>query len=275
MIKKITNWLSSFLELQLIISLLSLPVLIYWGIAISCMLPLANIIFSPLLALFLWCSCLLTLCSIFRIPSTWLTIILDWIAILWHYILSFAQPNWLIGFQYRMFWFAFPLGILIIFVYTFFYPTRKKSLLFLLCCTGLLFSLRWITLRKNDFYKVDDLEMYVLRIHNKTFLFDSGALCSKQNFYSWIDYTIIPALIKSGGITTIDTLILCKQSKNLVKIAQQFCQQTLVKHVLVTTEHNCYNDMKAAFKNSSIQVIPMKKKQYRTTKSIMDLRTLF
>lgn len=258
MIKKITNWLSSFLELQLIISLLSLPALIHWGIAISCMLPIANMIFSPLLALFLWCSCLLALCSIVGIPCSWLTTILDWLAIFWHYLLSFAQPSWLIGFQHHMLFIAIPVGAITIFVYTFFYPTKKMSLLFLICCTGILFSMRWITLRKNCFYRVKDLEMHVFSINNKTFLLDSGALCSKQNFYSWIDYTIIPELIKTGGITTIDTLFLYKPSKNLVKVVQQFCQQTLVKHVLVTTKNQCYHDMKIALKDSGITVSPIK-----------------
>lgn len=260
MIKKATNWLASFLELQLIISLLSLPVLIHWGLAISYMLPLANLIFTPLLALFLWCSCLFTLCVVIHAPCNWLATILDYIAQLWHYFLSFSQPNWLIGFNHQMIWLAIPTAISIVFIFTFFYPNKKTSLLILTSCCALLFATRWL-LQKNCFYKVNNLSMYVLRLNNKIFLIDNGALCSKQNFYSWIDYTILPELVKTDGITTVDTLILYKPNKKLVKTVLQFAQQTMIKTILVTTKQGCYYDMKEAFKNSSINIVPI----YRNT----------
>lgn len=96
-----------------------------------------------------------------------------------------------------------------------------------------------------------------MQLNDKTFLIDNGALCSKQNFYSWIDYTILPELIKTGGITTIDTLILYKPNKKLTKIVQQFAQQTMLKTILATTKYGCYYDLKEAFKNSSIKIIPI------------------
>ncbi len=260
MLKKISNWLTSFLELQLIISLLSLPVLIHWGLAISYMLPLANLIFTPLLALFLWCSCLFTLCAITHIPCSWLAIFLDRIAQIWHYLLSFSQPSWLIGFSHSMIWLALPMATCIVIVYTFFYPNKKTSLLILISCSIFLFTTRW-ALQKNCFYKINNLAMYALQLNNKTFLIDNGALCSKQNFHSWIDYTILPELIKTDGITTIDTLILYKPNKKLVKIAQQFAQQTMVKTILVTTKQGCYYSMKEAFKNSPIKIIPIYQKK--------------
>lgn len=259
MLKKVKIWLISFLELQLIISLLSLPILIHWGLAISYMLPLANLIFTPLLALFLWCSCLFTLCAITNIPCSWLTIILDQIAYFWHYLLSFSQPSWLIGFNHNMILLALPMAISIVIIYTFFYPSKKTSLLILISCCISLFTARWM-LQKNCLYKINNSALYVLRIKNKTFLIDNGTLCSKQNFYSWIDYTILPELIKTGGITTIDTLILYKPNKKLVKAVQQFAQQTLVKTIIVTTKQGCYYNMKEAFKNSSIKIIPIYQK---------------
>ena len=261
MLIKIKNWLASFLELQLIISLLSLPLLIHWGLAVSYMLPIANIIFTPLLALFLWCSCLFTLCSVAHIPCGWLTTLLDYLADVWHYLLSFARPDWLIGFDYRLIWISLIIALSIIFVYTFFQPNKNRSLLFLTSCCLLIFSTRWL-LQKNCFYKVNNLSMYVIRINNTTYLIDNGALCSKQNFYSWIDYTIFPELIKSGGITTIDTLVLYKPHKKLIPIIQQFAQQALVKNILVTVKHGCYYEMKEAFKNSSVNIIPIYQKQF-------------
>ena len=195
MLKKISAWLAGFLELQLIISLISLPVLIHWGLGVSYMLPLANLIFTPLLAMFLWCSCIFALCAITHIPCAWLVTLLDMVANIWHYLLSFAQPDWLMGFHHQMIWFASFVALFIIFIYSFFYPSKRTSLCILTSCCMILFVVRWCN-QKNCFYQVNNLPLYVLRINNKTFLIDNGALCSKQNFYSWIDYTILPELIR-------------------------------------------------------------------------------
>ena len=262
MIQKINKWLASFLELQLIISLLSLPILIHWGLAVSYMIPLANLIFAPLLALFLWCSCLFALFAIAHIPCSWLVVLLDWLANVWHYFLSFATPCWLIGFQHRMIWIAIFCASCVFFVYSFFYPRKKISLIFLIFCCVFLFSIRWITIQKNCFYSVNNMPLHVLRVNNKIYLLDSGALCSKQNFYSWIDYTILPELIKSGGITIIDTLVLYKPNKKLVKIVQQFAKQTMIKTILVNDKFGCYDEIKQAFAGTTIKIIPMHLKRF-------------
>lgn len=263
MLKKINNWLISFLELQLIISLISLPILIHWGIAISYMVPLANLIFTPLLALFLWCSCIFALCSIIHIPCTWFVTILDYLAYIWHYLLSFAQPEWLIGFSYQMIWLAIIIALCLLFFYTFFYPSKYISLCILTTCFLFLFTTRWIS-QTNGVYKINNLKMYAMRINNKVYLIDYGSLCSKQNFYSWIDYTILPELIKTAGITQIDILILYKPNKKLPQIAQQFAQQTSVKTILVTTKFNCYDEVKKILEQSSVKVLPIYYKRSAT-----------
>ena len=262
MIQKINKWLSSFLELQLIISLLSLPILIHWGLAVSYMIPLANLIFAPLLALFLWCSCLFALCAIVKIPCSWLVILLDWLANVWHYFLSFATPCWLIGFQHQMIWLAIFCAICVFFVYSFFYPRKNISLIFLMFCCAVLFSTRWLIIKKNCFYKINDIPLHVLRINNKTYLLDSGALCSKQNFYSWIDYNILPELIKAGGITTVDTLVLYKSNKKLVKIVKQFAKQAMVKTILVNDKFGLYDEIKQSFIGTDVKIIPMNLKYF-------------
>ena len=104
-----------------------------------------------------------------------------------------------------------------------------------------------------------------MRLQNKTYLIDNGALCSKQNFYSWIDYTILPELIKTGGITSIDTLVLYKPNKKLIKVVQQFAQQTMIKTILVTTKYGSFYAMKEAFHGSSVKIIPLYQKRFKST----------
>lgn len=256
----ISTYLLNFLELQLVITLMSLPILIHWGLPISYMSPISNLIFTPLLILFLWISCLFAFCALLHIPCTPFAWMLDNITNLWMWMLSFAKPSWLIGFSYPMIWIATIICLCIILLYFYQRPTTKQAVCILtaLCC--LMLSARWYT-TKNFCQKIDDLPLIALRINQKTYLIDYGALCSKQNFYMNIDYSIIPKLIKLTGITNIDTLVLCKPSKRLAKVAMQFAQQTNVKTIIVTTKHDCYKDLQVRYKDSNTKVLPLIKQK--------------
>lgn len=256
MFKKISYWLASFLELQLVISLTALPILIHWGLAISYMSLLGNFIFTPLLTAFLWCSSLFTLCSIAHIPCSWLTKSLDILSYIWNYFLSFARPTWLIGFCHSTIWLSLIIALFIFVFYTLFNPSKKVALTTLSLCSFILLCSKYAT-QKNQLYQIDNLPLYVLQANNKTYLIDNGALCKKQNFYSWIDYKILPELIKTAGITTVNTLVLYKPNKRLTKIVPQFAQQTNIKTILVTTQYGCYHELKKTFQNDTITIKPI------------------
>lgn len=100
--------------------------------------------------------------------------------------------------------------------------------------------------------------MAVLKINNKVYLLDNGGLCSKHNFYSWIDYTILPTLIKTTGITTIDVLVLYKPSKKLPQVVQQFAQQTNIKTIYAARKQNCFEQIFKALCHTNIQIHPIK-----------------
>lgn len=105
--------------------------------------------------------------------------------------------------------------------------------------------------------KVGDLPLLALKVSNKNYLIDCGALCQKQNFYNNIDYIIIPEMIKHTGITNVDTLVLCKPSKRLAKVAMQFAKQTDVKTIIATTKNDCFKTLAVAYKHSNVKVLPL------------------
>lgn len=256
MLRKTTSWLAAFLELQLVIFLLSLPIIIHWGLAVSCMLPLANIIFTPLLTCFLWCSCIFTGCNLLQLPNSWIATVLNYITLFWHYLLSYAEPSWLVGFSHATIWLALSIALAVITFYILIKPTRSKALGFLISCTLIIFATK-IPKESYTYKKINHLNMAILTIHNKTYLLDNGGLCSKYNFYSWIDYTILPTLIKTAGITTIDTLVLYKPNKKLPQVVEQFTKQTNVQHIFVTKKCDCFNQLKKLYKNSHITIQPI------------------
>ena len=264
MLKKIktsiTTYLANFLELQLVITLMSLPILIAWGLPISYMSPLSNLIFTPLLILFLWISCIFAICALIGIPCNIFATALHQLTNLWMWLLSFSKPAWLLGFCSSTIWFSIIICLLIIALYHFKKPPTKQAVLILATFCTIMMIVRLCSM-KNMFKKIDDLAMIAIRLNHKNYVIDYGALCSKQNFYSTIDYTIIPQLIKHTGMTNIDMLVLCKPSKRLAKVALQFCKQMNVKKVIATTKCDCYKTLCVAFKNTDVQILPLLKQQ--------------
>ncbi|MBM17768.1 MAG: hypothetical protein CL947_01710 [Epsilonproteobacteria bacterium] len=257
MLQKLHNWFAVFLELQLVISLLSLPVLIHWGLAISYMAPIANLIFTPLLVMFLWCSCLIVLCSLIQLPCSWLVTIINYITKVWHYLLSFANPNWLIGFSEHTITLSICIALFIVGFYSKVNPKRNHAIITLIICCLVIMGFQHFC-KKNTITKLRDLPMYAIQYNQKNYVIDNGGLCSKQNYYAHIDYTVLPNLIKKTGTPTIDTLYLYKPSKQLAKIALQLAQQTNITKIFITTKHGCFKQLQTLNNNPNLLIKPIR-----------------
>jgi hypothetical protein len=250
----IKNYICSFFEIQFFISLVSLPLLIAWGIPISIMSPLANFIFTPLMILFLWMSCITTICIITHIPSTFFETILQQLTYLWLYLLSFSKPSWLVGFPISSIWLSALITLIIITWYIFIRPNQKITVLFLAFCWSFMIIMQPLFTQKMKLKKIGDLPLWTLNIASKTYLIDHGALCNRKNMYTNLDFTILPNLIYHTGFTTVDTIIFCKPSNRITKIAQQCAQQFNCKNFIVTPRAQCYEKMKKYFENSNIRI---------------------
>ena len=250
-----SSWFLSFLELQLVVSLLSLPLLTYWGLPVSYIGPLANIIFTPVLIAFLWISCIFALCTFMQLPCSIPVCLMNYIAHLWHYLLSLGQPAMLVGFSHQSLIFSIPICICIYILYVYLKPAPKHAISILLCfwISTFLFKQH---MDHNFIKQIPNLNLVALKINNKNYLIDYGAFSSKQNFYNHIDYTILPQLIKTTGMSTIDTLILLKPHKNLEDVVSQFAEQTQIKTIIATTKSHQYNNLKQICENKSIILLP-------------------
>ena len=66
------NHIIQFLQVQLFLSLASLPILVAWGIPFSLATVAGNFLFSPFLTLFLLLSSLIFFTELIFIPNAWL-----------------------------------------------------------------------------------------------------------------------------------------------------------------------------------------------------------
>lgn len=259
----ITAYILSFFELQFVISLMSLPLLISWGIPISIMSPLANFIFTPLLIVFLWCSCLATVCTLTGTPCTIFERALESIAHLWLHLLSFSRPEWLIGFPASMLWLSIIICVFIVALYTYIKPSTKHCaiLLGLIWCALILVSPYFRT--HGELKKIGTLPLWIAHIQNKTYLIDHGALCNKKNMFTNFDYTILPELVRHTGHSSIDTVVFCKPSNKLCKVAQQCHEQLNCSTIMVTPKAQCFQKLQEQFNNTGINIIALHTKKQR------------
>lgn len=251
------QYILSFLELQFFISLMSLPLLIVWGIPISIMSPLANFIFTPILIVFLWISSLAAICIIVNIPCSIFEYCLDQLTTLWLHLLSFSKPTWLIGFPLSMLYVSIVICIVIILWYVFINKNNKKTVLFLTVCWLFIILCQPLFKSKMKLQQVGSLPLWSLNIAEKTYLIDNGAFCTRKNRFTNIDYTILPKLIYHTGFTTIDTIIFYKPSTQIIKIAEQCITQFKCKKFIVTQKGSCYHNMKEYFKNKEVTILPI------------------
>lgn len=225
-----------FLELQLVISISLLPIFIAWGLPTSCMSILGNYIFAPLLTVFIINATLLWLTTILHIPNFILTQTLNIISKLWQTCLNYGTKNWLIGIPSKAFPAACVATCILVWVYIFFKPSQKQRILILCFLYAIpLCTKQILNLQNNTFTDLQKINFVYKQ--GKMYVIDYGALGSKRSYESWIDYTLIPYLIKTTGSLHIDMLILCKTNPRTMQ-AVDYLQTTLhLKNLLYLTKN--------------------------------------
>lgn len=269
----ISSYIYSFFELQFIITIMSLPILIAWGMPISIMGPLANFVFTPLLIIFLWCCCCTTILALANISIPIFYQITNCLADVWIYLLSFSHPSWLIAIPSSMIKISLVFCLIIVGMYWYIKPSSKQASMVLMGLWCIIIALQpWYTTKPNTLQQVDNLKLWYIKLGNSCYLIDNGALSTRKNLYTHIDFTILPQLIKHTGHATVDTLILCKPCNQICKIAQACVQQLNCSTIMVTPQQDCYKKLQLMFQHSHIKVIPLttKRKTAKVLKSFSD-----
>src|SRR3990167_991108 len=243
-ISSIINYLISFLELQFFVSLVSLPILILWGLPISVMTPIGNLIFTPILTLFLFISTIIFLTEIIGIPNHIFIFALEKISDVWIYSIHLSSNKWLISFKIQ-----YLLLLIIPIIYlasriigSSFSPKVKVCTLFLLILST--FSLLSIKINNNKHTIFSPRGKLTIKIVNKKLILkDKGAL-SCGNVISWIDYTLLSELSKNYGSRSINKIIMTRLNKTQIDAIlhlKEICQIEEVDSSRVT-KNALYNE---------------------------------
>ncbi len=201
------TWLAPALELQLFITLCSLPLLCWWALPTSGMTIVGNLLFAPFLTVFLFFSTLICTATALGIPCDWLCMALNWWHGLWLGILQHGSSSWLIySHQYMVVAFSIIAGIGLVVLH-------KRSLYQWqrIGCFSLLLMSAWLSafcMRPTEIapYTIPcgrgmvEIEMQ----HGQIYVTDHGALGLLSDAQYWIRYQLARSLIRRCGSTTIE-----------------------------------------------------------------------
>lgn len=231
-------FITNFLLVQLFINLFIWPFFLSWGLPLTPLSIIGNLIFGPFLTLFLILSSLATTCELLTIPNYIFLYPLELTTRLWLWIIQCSTPDCMITFINPPLLLSLCAPILA----TTIMLTKKLktkphkivALFFAYIILMILFSL---------YPQPDSLEILygnnIIKIINengKLTLIDEGFTRRKSGINQWINYTLLPFLGKKFGRQKLDTVIIKKKSPNTLLFAELLQQRVRAKIIIFEDE---------------------------------------
>ena len=210
---------ASVFYLQLFISICCLPLIVSWGLEISLLSILGNILFSPLITVFLLLSSLLFFAALLNIPCSWLGTFLSLLCKGWLWVMSWSSTGSLIALPKPCLWLALmaTLGAVAII-----HCKRIRTTLAGLAALSSIVALVAL-LSLPSTARTCALGTIACKKHTLSYLYksgtvtviDTGVIASNYNTASWLEYTLMPELIKQTGCNTITCFMVIEPSERI------------------------------------------------------------
>lgn len=236
--QKLYRWLCTFLLVQLFINLITWPLFLGWGLPITPLSIIGNLIFSPFLTAFLIVSSLIVTADLLALPSGLFCSALEQLSSAWLWLVQCQTPDCMITFISPPLPLALcaPLGAT--------YIIMNKKIKTDVQKIGVLSALYCILMFMFSLHpKIDRLDIpygskniTVLNKNEKLTLIDPGFTRRTSGINQWINYTLLPELGRNFGRQTVDNLILKKHSPSAHACAQTLRMRGITKKITASIE---------------------------------------
>ncbi|MCK4499943.1 hypothetical protein KAU11_05555 [Candidatus Babeliales bacterium] len=231
----IWRYLRPLLLIQAIATLTSFPFLVIWGLPLSRMTIIGNIIFAPVLTLFLINSTLIFFTQLLSIPNQALCWSLEKISTLWLQTLSMGQKTWLMPVSL---WSAGLLAVIIgIFIVLAFKQKKVQITTFLLLTTFsiYLFPAWTLDIASDDLVRVhkDKGTLTIKPSQNGIRIYESFFFSKYPQAEKMICFELKPLLARKFGTTTIDSIKIKSASIRTLQACTFLCQLCIVKKITI------------------------------------------
>lgn len=233
------NWqrlgkkLMFFVLLQLFITAISLPILIWWGLPISIATPVGNLLFGPLLTIFLFISSLLFFSELAHVPNAIFIYALEKVSALWLWLANLGSKSYLISFTKPPLWFILllPIAAFLIIQLRFTHPPLRSIFCFTLAILLYSFALKtWYGPRRIiDAIPCHGKSIHVIRTHGELILIDPGVIGSRISGVSFASYNLLAELSRNYGTQTIDHCIVLQPGAVTYEAVAAMCAKAQIK----------------------------------------------
>jgi hypothetical protein len=232
---KIGPWLARFVHVQLFITLISLPILASWGLSVSVLTIIGNLVFAPFLSSFLFLSSLLFFAELVHLPHDTVSWFFEKLANLWLSILGIAGSGWLMALPKPPWWWCLvvPLSAVGAVVYTIhrgWYHKIGSLLLIMGLSCGYLKLVQVPTYLKTSIVCAQGL-VDLVHMDGVTILIDAGATARLPSPEIWVEYTLVPELNRLFGTANVDCYIFLQPSARAFKAAQTLIELKSVRQL--------------------------------------------
>lgn len=225
------QWLLYALETQLFITLCAVPFLLSWGLPLSTVTIVGNILFAPILTMFLFLCAIVFFTQLMGIPNDWLMPLMHWYSDTWLWLLNQGSQKWLI-------YIPCPSGIIL--------AGLMAATLFILCATrytiyqriglwGVLLGLVVLGLPQQKLpdgsitIPVGTKEIKIMHREGRTVLIDEGVLQRAPD--AWVRSTFMPAYTKQFGSAPLDYCVVTQPRVRTLKQLANLCRALKVRTI--------------------------------------------
>jgi hypothetical protein len=238
-------YLIQFIQAQLFITTIILPILVFWGLPISVMSFVGNLIFTPFLAIIITISTMIFFTQLSSIPNGFLVYILNQTIDLWDKILNYSSNRWMIelanpGLKINV---IIPIVAILALQNKRINTPAKRiialSIIVLISFCSMFFYK--FTIKPSHTLKYENKFLAQKNTNKEISFTDNGFFNKKKSIQKALDFELKPYLIKEFGTSNIKELKLCKPGLRTFEGASEFCNIFCVKQVTLPFFKNKIN----------------------------------
>ncbi len=232
--QRLRKWFLPFVQVQMFLSLISLPVLVAWGLPFSLMTITGNFLFGPFCTAFLLCSSLIFFTELAHVPNGLFVTLLEYITNIWLFFLNCSTKTWLIGFTTNscLLFFGAAAASLVILQHRRWGTAERSSitLSILFVATLAISKLMYVPAHATIMCNKKSIELFTC--NGALNLKDNGGLGEKINPASWVQYTLLAEITKLFGTTHLQTVETSKHSLPTLHALKTLCKEATVKEII-------------------------------------------
>lgn len=231
------RWLLQAAALQTFLTLISLPILVAWGLPLSYLTPVGTLLFTPILTIYLWCALAVFFTALCAIPNLYCIAALQCVSNCWLWILGIIKTPLQIGFVCP------PMALLVcipISAFALVWYLRGRTLKLLTSSLvallfGWVFLLRALPQEKTiTVTHPNGKSISAFHNHNRVTVIDCDSCCSSMiDSSNWIAYHALPGITKQTGAAHIDDFIVLHPRQRTFEALATLVQKGIVHNIYV------------------------------------------